>query len=181
VLDEPGFEIRRLREGRCDLQLWGRLQPGWSGSLAEGLAQAGLSLANGFARKIGPLRWLAELELEVTGAKSDPLTLDYLELAARPLPPGWRTPIQLHSYTLEPSEKHGGSLYLELTGADHVGFLGSLLTRFACLSLFPEELKIGTQEGRVHDRFFLTGIGRTPPLPAAREALAFRLRALVRQ
>ena len=181
MLDEPGFEIRRLRQGRCDLQLWGRLQPGWSGSLAEGLAQAGLSLENGFARKMGPMRWLAELELDGTGAKSDPLALNYLELAARPLPPGWRTPIQLHSYRLDPSEKHGGSLYLELTGDDQVGFLGSLLTRFAFLSLFPEEMKIGTQEGRVHDRFFLTGIGRTPPLPSAREALDFRLRALLRQ
>jgi hypothetical protein len=181
VLDEPGFEIRRTGEGLCNLQLWGRLRPGWCGSLAEGLAQGGLSLVDGFARKIGPMRWLAEFGLDSRAATHDPLAVNYLELAARALPSGWRMPIDLHGYTLAASEKHGGSLYLEIRGADRVGFLGSLLTRFAYLSLFPEEMKIETREARVHDRFFLTGIGRTPPPSSMRDALELQLRSLVRQ
>ncbi len=181
VLDEPGFEIRRAGEGLCSLQLWGRLRPSWSGSLAEGLANAGLSLTNGFARKIGPMRWLAEFDLDSRGATQDPLALDYLELAGRSHGLAGGTPIVLHSYTVASSEKHGGSLYLEIGGSDRVGFLGSLLTGFAFLSLFPEEMKIATQAGTVHDRFFLTGIGRTSPPAQASPRLERWLRSLVRQ
>jgi hypothetical protein len=181
ILDEPGFEVRRAKEGLCTLQLWGRLRPSWSGSLAEGLADAGLSLMSGFARKIGPMRWLAEFELDSKEAKQDPLAMDYLELAARSQASPGRTPIVLHSYTVASSEKHGGSLYLEIGGSDRVGFLGALLTGFAFLSLFPEEMKIATQAGAVHDRFFLTGIGRTSPPAHARQGLERWLRSLVRQ
>jgi len=181
VLDEPGFEIRRAGDGLCNLQLWGRLRPSWSGSLAEGLADAGLSLVSGFARKIGPMRWLAEFELDCKEAGQDPLALDYLELVARTQASAGRTPIALHSYTVASSEKHGGSLYLEIGGSDRVGFLGSLLTGFAFLSLFPEEMKIATQAGAVHDRFFLTGTGRTVPPAQARQGLERWLRSLVRQ
>jgi hypothetical protein len=181
VLDEPGFEVRRAGEGLCNLQLWGRLRPSWSGSLAEGLADAGLSLMSGFARKIGPMRWLAEFELDCKEARQDALALDYLELVARTHVSAGRTPIVLHSYTLASSEKHGGSLYLEIGGSDRVGFLGSLLTGFAFLSLFPEEMKIATRAGTVHDRFFLTGIGRTSPPAHAQQGLERWLRSLVRQ
>jgi len=181
LLDEPGFEIRRGAEGLCTLQLWGRLRPSWSGSLAEGLADAGLSLISGFARKIGPMRWLAEFELDGRAATQDPLALDYLELSARSQTSSDRRPIALHSYAVASSEKHGGSLYLEITGSDRVGFLGSLLTGFAFLSLFPEEMRIATHAGTVHDRFFLTGIGRTAPKAQAREGLESWLRTLVRQ
>ncbi len=73
------------------------------------------------------------------------------------------------------------SLLVHVYSTDYVGGDRRYTHYFAFLSLFPEEMKIGTQEGRVHDRFFLTGIGRTPPLPSAREALDFRLRALLRQ
>jgi len=165
----------------CTLQLWGRLRPSWSGSLAEGLADAGLSLVSGFARKIGPMRWLAEFELDGREAKQDPLALDYLELSARTQTSSGRTPIALHSYAVASSEKHGGSLYLEITGSDRVGFLGSILTGFAFLSLFPEEMKIATHARTVHDRFFLTGIGRTAPNAHARQGLESWLRSLVRQ
>jgi len=181
LLDEPGFEIRRMGEGLCSLQLWGRMRPSWSGSLAEGIAEAGLSLISGFARKIGPLRWLAEFELDCKGARQDPLSLDYLELAGRTHAAGGRVPIVLHSYTVAASEKHGGSLFLEIEGSDRVGFLGTLLTGFALLSLFPEEMKIATQESVVHDRFFLTGIGRTSPPVQARHGMERWLRSLVRQ
>jgi hypothetical protein len=181
ILDEPGFEIRRAGDGLCTLQLWGRLRPSWSGSLAEGLADSGLSLISGFARKIGPMRWLAEFELDCKDAKQDPLALDYLELSARTQPSPGRRPIVLHSYTVAASEKHGGSLFLEIDGSDRVGFLGSLLTGFALLSLFPEEMKIATHGGTVHDRFFLTGIGRTAPPAQAQLGLERWLRSLVRQ
>jgi len=178
LLDEPGFEVRR-DGARFQLKLWGRLRPGWSGSLAEGLSQGRVSIVSGFARKLGAMRWLAELELEARPGASDPLGLDYLELANRPLPSGWRTTIALDRYTLERSPKHGGSLYLELEGRDAVGFLGALLMRFAFLSLFPEEMRVETREGRAHDRFWLTGIGRSAPTEDARASLDAMLKGLV--
>lgn len=180
VLDESGFEIRRAEEGRFTLQLWGRLRPGWSGGLAEALSAQRVSLVRGFARKFGAMRWLAEFTLERTDGAADPLALDYLELAARPLPSGWRRPIRLESFKLLPSAKHGGSLLLEIHGDDEVGFLGALLMRLAFLSLFPEELHIDTRDGRVRDRFHLVGIGKSRPSDAAAAALETMLRGLVR-
>jgi hypothetical protein len=149
--------------------------------LAEGLADSGLSLISGFARKIGAMRWLAEFELDCREATQDPLALDYLELSARTQAAPGRRPIVLHSYAVASSEKHGGSLYLEIGGSDRVGFLGSLLTGFAFLSLFPEEMKIATHAGTVRDRFFLTGIGRTAPKAQAQQGLESWLGTLVRQ
>lgn len=178
LLDEPGFEIRRA-DAAFQLKLWGRLRPGWSGSLAEGLSQARVSVVSGFARKLGAMRWLAEFELEAKPGASDPLALDYLELASRPLPSGWRTAIALDGYTLERSPRHGGSLFLELEGHDAVGFLGALLMRFAFLSLFPEEMRVETRDGRAHDRFWLTGIGRSAPSEDASASLDAMLKGLV--
>lgn len=180
ILDEPGFEIRRADGGQFTLQLWGRLRPGWSGSLAEALSGQRVSLVRGFARKFGAMRWLAEFNLARTEGAADPLGLDYLELAGRPLPSGWRRPIRLDSFKLLPSAKHGGSLLLEVEGDDEVGFLGALLMRLAFLSLFPEELHIDTRDGRVHDRFHLVGIGKSRPSESAGEALETMLQGLVR-
>jgi len=180
ILDEPGFEIRRAAGGQLTLQLWGRLRPGWSGSLTEALSAQRVSVVRGFARKFGAMRWLAELTLERTEGGADPLALDYLELASRPLPSGWRRPIRLDSFKLLPSAKHGGSLLLEIEGDDEVGFLGALLMRLAFLSLFPEELHVDTRDGRVHDRFHLVGIGKSRPPESAAEALETMLQGLVR-
>jgi hypothetical protein len=180
ILDAPGFEIRRAEGGLFTLQIWGRHRPGWSGSLAEGLSAQRVSLIRGFTRKFGAMRWLAELTLERTQGAADPLALDYLELAARPLPSGWRRPVRLDAFKLLPSAKHGGSLLLEVEGDDEVGFLGALLMRLAFLSLFPEELHIDTRDGRAHDRFHLVGIGKSRPSDSAAEALETMLQGLVR-
>ncbi|HVP27859.1 MAG TPA: hypothetical protein VMW35_01685 [Myxococcota bacterium] len=180
LLDEPGFEVRRAGGSVHTLQMWGRLRPGWSGSLAEGLSANRASLVRGFARKFGAMRWLAEFTLERTPGGSDLLGLDYLELAARPLPSGRRRPIRLSGFKLAPSPKHGGSLLLEIEGEDEVGFLGALLMRLAFLSLFPEELHIDTRDGRALDRLHLVGIGRSQPTAATAEALEAMLEGLVR-
>ncbi len=179
ILDEPGFDIRRSEGSLFTLQLWGRLQPGWPGGLAEGLWQRRVSLVRGFARKLGAMRWLSELTLERTEESADPIVLDYLELASRPLASGWQRPLRLDGFKLLASAKHGGSLFLEVEGQDEVGFLGALLMRLAFLSLFPEELHLDTRDGRVHDRFHLVGIGRSRPPEKTADALEGMLRGLV--
>jgi hypothetical protein len=177
-LDTPGFEIHRIGHGGYRLQLWGRLRPGWCGSLAEGLAGEGISLTSGFARKIGAMRWLAEFDLSQPPRATNPLVLDYLDIAGRELPAGSTRPVRLADYRLVRSRKHGGSLTLDVMGEDAVGFLGALLMRLAALSLFPEELHLESNDGRVHDRFHLVGIGRTEPSEQTAAALEELLSSL---
>jgi hypothetical protein len=176
---DPGFAVRRCPGGRYELSLGGRFHPGWSGSLANGLAQHGISIVRGFARKTEALRWQACFELEPRADGDSPLALDYLELASRPLPARARTRLGLDRYELRASAARAGSIEVRVEGPDQVGFLGALLKRFAFLALFPEEMAIDTREGRVHDAFWLKGIGRTVPSDEARGALGRGLRQLL--
>lgn len=175
---DPGFAVRRSGDGLYALELCGRFYPGWSGSLANGLAQHGIGIVRGFARKREALRWEAGFELEPTPRGDSPLALDYLELASRPLPSGARVAVSLDRFELRNSAAHSGCIELRLEGPDQVGFLGAMLKRFAFLALFPEEMAIDTCAGRVQDVFWLKGIGRTVPSDESRGALGRVLRRL---
>ncbi len=175
---DPGYVIRRGASGHYELTIGGRFFPGWSGSLANGLAQHGVSIVRGSARKMASLSWQAYFELDPAPGGDSPLALDYLELAARPLPGGARVPIALASHELRVSGAHGGCIQLGVEGPDQVGFLGALLKRFAFLALFPEEMTVDTREGRVQDVFWLKGVGRTVPSDESRGALGRVLRRL---
>jgi len=175
---DPGFAIRRGASGLFELALWGRFYPGWSGSLANGLAQHDVSVVRGFARKVESLRWQARFELAPAHEGVNPLALDYLELAARPLVAGDRVPVSLQCYEVRASGAEGGSIRVRVEGPDQVGFLGTLLKRFAFLALFPEAMWIDTEADAVHDVFLLKGIGRTVPSDETRGALVRMLRRL---
>jgi hypothetical protein len=175
---EPGFAIRRGVNGLYELSIGGRFYPGWGGSLANGLALHRISIVRGFARKIETLCWQAGFELEPAPGGDNPLALDYLELAARPLPARARVPITIDRYELCTSAGHGGCIEVLVEGPDQVGFLGALLKRFAFLALFPEEMSVDTRNGRVHDVFWLKSIGRTVPSDEVRSALSRVMRRL---
>jgi hypothetical protein len=175
---DDGFAVRRSAGGLYELSIGGRFHPGWGGSLANGLAQHGVSIVRGFARKTEALRWRARFELEPTAGGDNPLALDYLDLASRPLPSRRPAEVSLDRYVLCSSAAHGGSVEVGVEGPDQVGFLGALLKRFAFLALFPEEMSVDTREGRVHDVFWLKGIGRTIPSDEARGGLGRILRRL---
>jgi hypothetical protein len=172
---ERGFEVRRVGADGHVLLLWGRLGGRWADPLCRGLARAGLGIRRGFAvrrEEQDPASgWHARLEIQREAASTDPVLLDYLELLARGRTPG-HTPIVLSEYSLSESSSHGGSLFLEVRGPDHRGFLGALLERLSFLSLSPVEMRIETTADGVHDQFWL----RTPeggiPRPRARKLLA---------
>lgn len=171
---ERGFEVRRLAEDRHLLALWGHLGARWADPLCRGLARAGLSIRRGFAVRREDLDpssgWRARFEIERESTSTDPVLLDYLELLARGRTPS-RTPIVLQQYDLSESSAHGGSLYLEVRGPDHLGFLGAILERLSFLSLAPVEMRIETLEGGVHDQFWLRTRDGAIPRPRARKLL----------
>jgi hypothetical protein len=175
---DPSFVVRRTGGHLFELSIGGRFYPGWSGSLVSGLAQRRIGIVRGFARKVEALRWQACFELEPAPGAESPLVLDYLELASRSAGPRARVPIRLDRHELCTSGAHGGSIEVRVEGADQVGFLGSLLQRFAFLALFPEQMAVDTRQGHVHDAFGLKGIGRTVPSDETRGALSRALRRL---
>ncbi len=176
ALATPGFELRRLGMGRFRLRLWGGLAPGAVASLADALADAGIRLVRGFARRSATLRAMAEFELEQSGDARDPLGLDVLAIVARDPPAhvGRLPALEVERLALSP--KHGGSIELELAAPDGLRVLGSLLTSIAALALFPEELHLDTRESRLRLRLFLVGVGRSAPDASLVAALGQRLR-----
>jgi hypothetical protein len=172
---ERGFEVRRVGSDRHLLVLWGHLGGRWADPLCRGLARAGLSIRRGFAvrrEEEGPASgWRARLEILREETSTDPVLLDYLDLLARGRTPS-RTPIVLSEYSLSESSTHGGSLFLEVRGPDHLGFLGAILERLSFLSLSPVEMRIETLEGGAHDQFWLRTREGGIPRPRARKLLA---------
>ena len=172
---ERGFEVRRVGSDGHLLLLWGHLGGRWADPLCRGLARAGLSIRRGFAvrrEEQDPASgWRARFEIQREATSTDPVLLDYLDLLARGRTPS-RTPIVLSEYGLSESSTHGGSLFLELRGPDHLGFLGAILERLSFLSLSPVEMRIETIQGGVHDQFWLRTRDGGIPRPRARKLLA---------
>jgi hypothetical protein len=170
---ERGFEVRRIARDRHLLALWGQLGPRWADPLCRGLARAGLGIRRGFAVRQQPdpaSGWRARFEIERESSSTDPVLLDYLDLLARGRTPS-RTPIRLSQYGLSESSAHGGSLFLEVRGPDHIGFLGAILERLSFLSLSPVEMRIETLADGVHDQFWLRTRDGEIPRPRARKLL----------
>ena len=54
-----------------------------------------------------------------------------------------------------------------------------MLKQFALFSLFPAELKIETTAGRIHDRFWLRGVGGSTPSAETMQILRTEMEMLV--
>ena len=136
-----------------------------------GLSAAEISVVRGFARRSAPRLWLAELTIEPRGLVL-PLALDFVALAsARAVEGG---PVVLFDYAI--SRSPSGALLLQVTGADRVGFLSSLLHALAGLTLFPEEMSVETRDGLAQDGLLLRGIGGGAPSAGAHQALELLLK-----
>jgi hypothetical protein len=73
-------------------------------------------------------------------------------------------PPQISDFKIEYSPLHRGSLYVEISGKDCIGFLSGILSVFSFYSLFPTELEISTKGKIASDRFWLKGIGASAPV-----------------
>jgi hypothetical protein len=161
----PRFDLRPLVGGLHSLRFWGALPATWAAHLSLGLARDGVGIARGEARRRDG-RWEGELHLRATPGGPPPEGLDYVRMLSRRGPAPALVAIEPVEHRVRPLL---GTLALEVSGRDCLGFLGGLLARLAVLSLFPEEMRLETYEGRAVDHFRLKALGsRTPSLDAAR-------------
>jgi hypothetical protein len=180
LLERTGYDVRH--HSRCGFRLtvWGPLPEAWAAALGVGLAEAGIRVVRGLARRVEGRAWLAEFELEALDDSDEPVLLDYLALTRAPIDELAPPLISIAGHHSSLTARHGGSLYLEVRARDRLGFLGGLLAPIARLGLAPEELEIDTLGAPVLDRFFLKQRSGGPPSAEQRRALGALLETLER-
>ena len=171
----PGFELRDVG-GNLLLELSGRFPVSWAGNLFAALAVNQISVEKGTARRTGPSEWQAQFQLDAARALKAPTSLDFVALAVEPRPVAAGSMLSIQKFSLGGAP--GTPLTLEVWGDDQLGFLGRLLNLLAGYSFFPQEMVIGTEGGRIHDRFWLAGIGGKPPTTSAIDSLSRGLERL---
>lgn len=164
------WTLTQLPTGNHELKLWGKFPPRWLANLTGGLAAQGLGIERGHASKLSPTVWQGTIELRAAAAF--PHYLDFTAMAQDSFISGGDARIRLDSFTVTPQEK---GLYVELCGEDTAGFLMTILKLFTFFSLYPVEVSIDTPRGRVHDRFWLKGMGGTEPTAEVRSTLQVQL------
>lgn len=175
---ENRCELLPTGRGLYELNIRSQFPPRWLANLTNALAARGISIQRGSASKVTPSLWQATFEIAPAVGDKLPAGLDYLALArttaaADPA----AAPIRLDACRLE---QRGDALFVEVEGPDSVGFLKALLKTFAFFSLFPAEVHIDTPGGRVHDRFWLKGVGGLAPSESSRQGLQIELEKLRR-
>jgi hypothetical protein len=175
---DTDYDLRPTGRGFHELKIRGQLPPRWLANLTSALAARGINIQRGNASKLTPSLWQATLDIAPAGDGELPVGLDYPALAQTTVAADpAAVPIHLDSYSLE---MRSDSLFVEVKGADSVGFLVALLKTFAFFSLFPAEVHIDTPGGRVHDRFWLKGVGGLAPSESSRQGLQIELDKLCR-
>jgi hypothetical protein len=165
-----------LPGGKFELKLWGKFPPRWLANLTSGLAAKGITIHKGYANKLSPTVWQGTFELSRPEAHQ-PGQLDYVALAQEGEKSVTAAAIQLEQVVVKLGDD---ALFVEIKGDDSVGFLMTLLKTFAFCSLYPAEVSIDTPHGRVHDRFWLKGLGGSAPSTALGEGLRLELGKLLR-
>ncbi len=152
-----GCEINRdAASGYHVIRLWGYFPPGWLAAFAAGMAKNGISIIGGTAKKVSAARWEATFHIDVPGDALLPHEVDFIALVKKQ--PEWIDMPTIRLDKMESSLDGNGTLCVDVKGADQSGFLMAILRNFAFLSLFPAEMELKTEAGRVHDRFWLRGI-----------------------
>jgi hypothetical protein len=166
-----------LAGGKFELKLWGKFPPRWLANLTSGLAAKGITIHKGYANKLSPTVWQGTFELSRLDAQQLPGQIDYVALAQQGEKSVAAAAIQLEHVAINSGEE---ALFVEIKGDDSVGFLMTLLKTFAFCSLYPAEVSIDTPHGRVHDSFWLKGLGGSAPSAALGEGLRLELNKLLR-
>ena len=169
--NEPGFELRSITAELFELRIWGKFPPKWLVNLCGGLTGRQANIHRGQASKLTPTLWQANLEFSGETAAFTPEHIPYLHLAQRS-GAGRTGEIDLESYVLE---RRDDALFVQVRGADCLGFLEALLKLFALYTLFPTEVKFDTTAGMAEDLFWLKGMGGTTPSEASLNGLKTEL------
>lgn len=158
--------------GRHELKLWGKFPPRWLANLTAALSANEISVQCGYANKLSPTVWQGTFELVPANGQVLPAHLDYNQLAHHDDPAPPPALISLDKILVETRED---ALFVEVRGADSVGFLMSMLKLFTFYSLYPAEVSIDTPHGCVLDRFWLKGLGGSTPTDELCTALRLEL------
>jgi len=179
VCRSAGFELDEAGAGVFRLEVAGPLPPAWCGHLFAQCAAAGLSVLDGQARRVAPGRWAGAFRVVPIAPGVNVRGFDFAHMARRPTR-RWARPdaLPLGRTVLARDPAEDGALRVDVEGDDQVGFLASLIERFALFGLYPVRLAVATRDGRVCDRFWLTGAGGTGASEEAERALAETLAPL---
>lgn len=164
--------VTPLPSGRHELKLWGKFPPRWLANLTGALSAQQISVQGGYANKLSPTVWQGTFELIPASGQGLPAHLDYYELAQHSAATPPTTVLSLDRILIE---KRADAVFVEVRGADSVGFLMSLLKLFTFHSLYPAEVSIDTPQGHVLDRFWLKGLGGSTPSDELCAALRLEL------
>lgn len=163
-----------------ELIMNGPQAPGWVGRLATGLARQRTGIIRGEAEKVTASAWRSRFELKSAPFAPNPLTFDYAALAAAETPlPSAGQKIALLDFSMHSSTQGDGTLTVEVTGLDRLGFLGDLLDHFSMRCLFPVKMTIETVAEKAVDRFWLRGIGGSRPSESITAAIRENLERLL--
>lgn len=163
-------------ERLLDLQLSGDLPAEWALHLARALACRGVSLLNGYARRIEEGIWLAQLDLDLgAGSRCE---LDFLGLLAGTAKPVRLPEPSILDFELRDSPALGGSFELRVDAWDAVGLLAAVLGRCAAAGLDPEEMILETEGECAFHHLTLKGRRGRRPARLQRLALERALAAL---
>lgn len=176
IFGKASSGLRKNGNNRYDLTMEGKLEPGWVGRLCTCLGKQEINIVRGNAAKVSTSEWSSLFDLDFPKTVHDPTTIDFVALMREERTCHMGTSLVLFDFVLEQSEKYGGSLYVEITGQDRVGFLSSILNTFSLFSLFPTEMIVETKEGKVFDRFWLKAMAGMSPSTAAAAALGDTLK-----
>jgi len=182
AINAAGFDIKTIasKPDGYDLTIKGFMAPGWTGRLTAALAEHKIGIVRGKAERITMSAWNSNFELKSPAPLANPLEINYIALAGKELPSDRKVEkISLVEYVMEPASRHGGSLYVEVTGVDRLGFLGDLLDYFSMRCLFPVKMSVETVAGMAVDRFWLRGIGGSVPSDGITGAVKENLESLL--
>ena len=176
IQSAPRSLICQLPNGLHELQMQGRFyHPHWLAFLLSGLSQFKISVVSGTAMLQEDQDWNALLQLDFQQSRALPDQLDYGSLAEKQAAVD-ASPLQLSTFQV--MRRLDKSLEVYLQGPDQLGFLGRFLTKVSLLGLYPSEVKIATNAGRMSDRIVLTGIAGSSPGEASQRSLDTMLRGL---
>jgi hypothetical protein len=166
-----GFELQRGDSAEMTLTLWGELGLGWLGRLANALSRRGIGIQSVDAIRRSDGSWFGSMQLGVSHATIAPSELDYYALCSEGPEDRGGSARELRLERFQIERTAAGALELRLSGPDEVGFLATVLDRCEFLGLFPERLKVTTQQGLINDVLWLRGVANNAPSAEAERAL----------
>lgn len=160
--ERPDYAVEGGEGDLWMLSLWGPLPLGWAGNLAHNCAGAHMSVVDGEGTRLTTGRWASVFTLLPDACSVEARQFDFAAMALRrPRPPTRLRDVRLAKLTVE-HDRRAMECHVTLEAQDRLGLLAFLLSRFAGHYLYPVRLSLRTANGRVANRFALTGAGGAP-------------------